>query len=57
MLHVKLAGDHLLGKQLFTWLSLESAANTHKRNKMGHFRALMKISCLRIYLSRLTDMK
>ena len=33
-------------------MALKSAQNTHKRNKISYFRSLMKLFCVRIYLSR-----
>ena len=33
-------------------MALKSAQNTYKRNKIGHFRSLMKFSCVQIYLPR-----
>ena len=34
-------------------LTLKAAQNTQKRNKIGHFRSLMKFSC--IYLGKLVS--
>ena len=49
--HVKSPRICIYTKGTTAEMALKSAQNTHKRNKICHFRSLMKFSCVRVYLS------